>query len=191
MKLVAQVKLQPTPEQAVALKDTLCVANAACNMMSAVAHNEYKDRYFSRFALQKIVYHDVREQFKLPSQLTIRCVAKVASAYCGAKSSTVRRFGADGGIAFDDRNLTWHLDESVISISTVGGRQIMSYVRGARQRELLESRRGEADLLFRNGKWFLFATCEVDEPEPAAFDEALGVDMGVVGAADKAAIQLA
>jgi len=45
---VAQVKLQPTPEQAVALKDTLCHANAACNHMSAVAYNRYEGRRFNR-----------------------------------------------------------------------------------------------------------------------------------------------
>ena len=39
MKLTAQVKLVPTPEQAALLKATLEAANAACNAISAYAWN--------------------------------------------------------------------------------------------------------------------------------------------------------
>lgn len=35
MKLTAQIKLQPTPEQSAALRATLERANAACNAISA------------------------------------------------------------------------------------------------------------------------------------------------------------
>jgi hypothetical protein len=37
MKLTAQLKLLPTPQQAAALKRTLEAANAACNAISQVA----------------------------------------------------------------------------------------------------------------------------------------------------------
>jgi hypothetical protein len=51
MKLTAQLKLLPTPEQANALKHTLRAANAACDYISQVA---WETRTFGKFALQKL-----------------------------------------------------------------------------------------------------------------------------------------
>src|SRR5262245_14522736 len=65
MKLIAQLKLIPSPEQADALKRTLEAANAACNYISDVAWNT---RTFGKFALQRLCYQHVREQFGLSAQ---------------------------------------------------------------------------------------------------------------------------
>jgi putative transposase len=53
MKLIAQLKLQPTPDQADALKRTLESTNAGCNYISGVAWNT---RTFGKFALQRLCY---------------------------------------------------------------------------------------------------------------------------------------
>jgi putative transposase len=78
MKLIAQLKLQPTPAQATALRSTLERANAACNSISGVA---WETRTFGTFALQQRCYESVRVQFGLAAQMTIRALAKVADAY--------------------------------------------------------------------------------------------------------------
>jgi hypothetical protein len=49
MKLIAQLKLLPTPKQADVLKRTLQAANAACNCISTMA---WETRTFGKFALQ-------------------------------------------------------------------------------------------------------------------------------------------
>ena len=44
-------------------------------------------------------------------------------------------------------------------------------------------RQGESDLVYRDGKWFLYASCDIPEPEltePAGF---LGVDLGIANIA--------
>jgi len=74
MKLTAKIKLLPTENQAVSLKHTLETANTACNHISQVA---WDNRTFSQFKLHKLVYYDVREQFNLSAQATVRCIAKV------------------------------------------------------------------------------------------------------------------
>ncbi|HEY3228028.1 MAG TPA: hypothetical protein VGJ87_02340, partial [Roseiflexaceae bacterium] len=56
MKLTAQLKWQPTPEQADALKRTLATANAASDYISDVA---WATRTFGKLALQKLCYQDV------------------------------------------------------------------------------------------------------------------------------------
>ncbi|GAA4636140.1 hypothetical protein GCM10023196_084710 [Actinoallomurus vinaceus] len=57
MKLVVQVKLLPTPEQAAALAATLPLCNAAANEVSALA---FEKGVFARQKLQKLVYADLK-----------------------------------------------------------------------------------------------------------------------------------
>lgn len=179
MKLVAQLKLCPTKEQARVLKDTLARANAACNRISEVA---WEQRVFGKFALQKLCYKDVKVGFSLSAQMVVRCLAKVGDSYRLGKQSK-RRFKPHGSIAYDDRILSWNMHESSVSIWTVAGgkqaRQNIPFVAGEQQMKLLETRVGQTDLVYRRGKFFLLAMCEVEEPEPFVARGVIGVDLGV------------
>jgi len=179
VKLIAQLKLLPTPEQADAVGRTLGTANAACNYISAVA---WETHTFGKFPLQKLVYQDVRDTFKLGAQLAIRCIAKVADAYKLDRKS-LRTFQPEAAVAFDDRNLSWNLKGAEVSIWTLDGRQAIRFVCGKRQQQMLETRSGETDLCLVNGQFYLFASCDVDEPDPLEVDSALGVDLGIVNLA--------
>jgi hypothetical protein len=57
VKLVVQVKLLPSADQAGALQTTLHAANAAANQVSQVA---YEKKFFRNFALRKHTYQDIR-----------------------------------------------------------------------------------------------------------------------------------
>ena len=179
MKLIAQVKLLPTPEQAVALKRTLELANAACDFVSKQA---WQSKTFKQYDLHHLCYRDVREKFALSAQMVVRCIAKVADAYKLDKD-TRRKFKPTGSIAYDDRIVSWRISDSTISIWTVEGRLRIPFVCGERQRELLNRRRGESDLVFFRDKFFLSAMCEVEEPEVQEVESALGVDLGVTNIA--------
>jgi len=175
MKLIAQVKLLPTPEQADALKRTLELANAACNFVSQKA---WQAKTFKQYDLHHLCYKDVRAKFPLSAQVVVRVIAKVADAY---KLDTKRKrsFKPLGSIAYDDRILTWRAKDSTVSIWTVEGRVRIPFVCGERQRELLATRQGESDLGLYRGLFFLSATCDVEEPKPIDVERALGVDLGV------------
>ncbi len=175
MKLTAQLKLRPTNAQLRLLKQTLERANAACNHISGVA---WEQRTFGKFALQKLCYRDVKAEFGLSAQMVIRCLAKVGDAYRFEKESK-RRFKAHGSIAYDDRILSWNLNEPSVSIWTVDGRQSVPFVAGERQMRLLGTRVGETDLVYRRGSFYLLATCEVEDPEPFIAQGVIGVDLGV------------
>jgi putative transposase len=136
MKLIAQLKLLPTPEQANALKRTLETANAACNYISQVA---WANRTFGKFVLQKLCYQDVRETFGLSAQMTIRALAKVGDAYKLDKE-TKRTFRPLASIAYDERILSLALPDSLISIWTLSGRQAIPFICGERQRAMLVTR---------------------------------------------------
>jgi IS605 OrfB family transposase len=179
MKLTAQMKLQPTPEQADALRRTLETANAACNFISSVA---WETRTFGKFALQKLCYEQVRAQFGLSAQMTIRALAKVGAAYKLDKQ-TRRTFRPLASIAYDDRILSFALPDSSISIWTLDGRQSIPFVCGERQHRMLAIRQGESDLRYHRGTWYVLVTCDVEEPEPQDLDDVLGIDLGVTNIA--------
>ena len=175
MKLMAQVKLLPTPEQADVLKRTLEMANAACNFVSQKA---WQAKTFRQYDLHHLCYKDVRAKFPLSAQVVVRVIAKVADAY-KLDNKRKRTFKPLGSIAYDDRILTWRMKDSAVSIWTLEGRVRIPFVGGERQRELLATRQGESDLGLYRGLFFLSATCDVEEPKPIDVEGALGVDLGV------------
>ena len=177
MRLIVQIQLRPTAEQAAALARTLERANAAANWISAVA---WRERVFGRYDLQQRTYRAVKADFGLTAQMVIRLLAKVADAY---KLDHQRRrvFRPRGSIAYDARILRY-LDGAV-SIWTVAGRQTIPFVCGGPQRALLVNQHGESDLVYRDGCWYLLATVEEAEVPERAPTDWLGVDCGVVNIA--------
>src|SRR5680860_56171 len=206
MKLVVQVRLYPDAGQAAALAATLSACNAAASQVAQVLF-EQKPR--GVFDLQKLVYVDVKTGFGLSAQPTIRVIKKVFDAQKTLKSlvrsgrmgkvGSPRRtriegkpveFRVDAAQPFDDRCLSWQIPDEgqwgTVSIWTVAGRLRGITFRGSAERvaRLRDYRKGESDLVFRDGKWFLYATCDIpDVPvneNPVGF---IGVDLGIVNIA--------
>ncbi len=177
MKVIAQLKLDTIEEQHTALLETLERANAACNYISERA---WEEKTFQKFDLHKLTYYPAKEQFQLSAQATIRCIAKVSDAYQIDKK-TKREFRPDGSISYDDRILRY--SENTVSIWTTGGRKTIPFQCGFSQRRMLNTRRGESDLIYRNGIFYLHAVCNVDEPPTDKPNGFLGVDLGVVNIA--------
>ena len=179
MKLTARVKLLPTTEQANALRDTLERANEACGYISEQA---WQSQTFKQFPLHKLTYYAVRERFGLSAQMAVRAVARVADAYKVGRD-TQRNFAPHGAFPYDDRILSYNPDRQTVSLWTLAGRLAIPFVAGPRDLELLQTRRGESDLCYVRGKWYLLATCDVETPEPIDVDDFLGVDLGVTNIA--------
>lgn len=173
MKLTIGLKLKPTKEQVTALRETLERANEAANECSRIA---WEHKIFAQFQLHKLAYSVIREKYGLSAQVAVRVIAKVADAYKLDKK-TLRVFHKHGSIAFDERILRY--GEDYVSIWTLGGREKIPFVCGAREKKLLANRQGESDLAYRGGKWFLFATINVVEQSPYNPDDYLGVDLGI------------
>ena len=179
MKLIAQIKLLPAPEQAQALRKTLEVANAACNYISDQA---WESQTFRQFPLHKLTYYSVKEIFDLTAQMVVRAISKVADAY-RLDRKVKRTFKPHGAIAFDNRILTYKLDRLELNIWTVAGRQKMSFACGQRQLELLKGQHGESDLCMVKGRFYLMVACDVETPKPIDVEGVLGIDLGIVNIA--------
>jgi len=180
MKIVAQIKLLPTPEQADALKRTLETANAACNTISAIA---WEQQVFGKYDLQHLLYHQIKNDYGLSAQMVIRCLAKVGDSY-KLDHAVQRTYRPHGSIAYDDRILSFNCEQQTVSMWTVDARyKAIPFVCGERQRQLLYNRQGESDLVYRRGEFYLLVTCNVDEPPPDTVDHVLGIDFGIVNLA--------
>jgi putative transposase len=179
VKLTAQIKLVPEAAQADALRRTLVTANAACDAISRTA---WHTQTFRQFDIHHLCYQDIRAAFGLAAQVTVRCISKVCDAYKLDKK-TLRSFSPLGALAYDARILSFNLKGSSVSIWTMDGRQSIPFVCGERQQAMLETQKGESDLVFRNGSWFLFVTCERAAADSLDTEGVLGVDLGVTNIA--------
>jgi len=179
MKLTAQAKLMPTQAQAVSLKRTMEAAHAAANFASQLA---WDNSVFGRVSLQKLVYHPIRQEFGVSAQAACLIVRKVADAYKLDKK-TIREFRPLGAVTYDSRILAWKMDKQTVSIWTMDGRMTIPFIAGDYQAKLLSGQRGETDLVYRDGEFFLLSTCDVEEQPILHQDDFLGVDLGVTNIA--------
>jgi IS605 OrfB family transposase len=173
MKLTLKIKLLPTDEQANLLLDTMKETNTVCNAISDVA---WEKRIFNNFKLHHEVYHKYKATFNLSSQMLIRQIAKVADAYKLDKK-VKRQFKPLGSIAYDSRIMTYK-PNNIVSLWCIGGRQKINFV--CHNPNYIPYIKGEADLVYKKGKFYLFQTVDVPEEDVKDVEEFIGVDMGLL-----------
>jgi putative transposase len=172
VKLTLKIKLLPTDEQANLLLDTMKEANAVCNAISDVA---WEKKIFNNFKLHHEVYHPYKATFKLSSQILVRCIAKVADAYKLDKK-TKREFRPLGSIGYDSRIMTYK-PNNIVSLWAIGGRLKIPFV--CHNQNYLPYIKGEADLVYKKGKFYLFQTVDVPEEDVKDIEEFIGCDFGL------------
>ena len=178
VRLTLPVKLAPTPEQHASLLATMERFNASCDWMGGVA---FRERCANRVALQKRVYYEARQRFGMSAQMTIHAVWKTVDAYKRDKSIRPR-FDPHGAISYDERILRF-VGVEAVSLSTLDGREVMPVILAPYQAARLDRRRGQADLVYREGAFYLYLTVDVPEPPVQDVPEYLGVDLGIVSLA--------
>jgi IS605 OrfB family transposase len=118
----------------------------------------------------------------LAAQVVIRCIARVADAYQVNRQHPCH-FTPRSAFPYDDRILHWYTGQSAVSIWASGGRLRLPFVCGERQQALLQTQQGESDLVYRDGVFYLYATCDAEEPAAGDFADVLGIDLGIVSLA--------
>ena len=200
MKIVTQVKLMPEAEQAAALSATLRTVNDLACWVSEVAFAHGVPR---EYELRKHTYPRLKAE-GLGAQAAQHTIKKVRDAYTtlraniwagnlGKPKSKRRRkaeskpitFRPDAAQPYDDRCLSWQYDQRTVSIWTSEGRlKGVRFVCSADALKVLQQyRKGESDLIERDGVFYLIATCEVPEAATYEPDGFIGVDLGIVNIA--------
>lgn len=172
VKLTLQIKLLPDTKQANALKDTLKECNTACNEISKRC---FEKKIWGQYKIHHETYYSIKGSFKLSSQMVVRCISKVADSY-KLDRKVQRTFKPFGSIAYDSRVLTYK--QSEVSIWTIDGRLKIPFV--CHNPKYIPYIKGEADLVFKKGKFYLFQTVEVPEEEVEDIEEFIGCDFGLV-----------
>ncbi|MGW2559374.1 RNA-guided endonuclease InsQ/TnpB family protein [Streptomyces sp. NPDC001514] len=200
MKIVVRVKLIPEADQAPALSATLHAVNEAANWVSAVAFERGVPR---EYELRKHTYAELKSR-GLGSQSAQHVIKKVRDAYTTLKANikagnlgkpgSNRRikaemkpiaFRPEAAQPYDDRCLSWQYDAQTVSIWTITGRikSVPFACSPDALKALREYRKGESDLIQRDGVFYLVATCDVPEAEQYEPDGFIGVDLGIVNIA--------
>jgi IS605 OrfB family transposase len=175
MLLTLKVKLQPTEENKQRLLRTMESFNAACDDISTVA---YDSKTFNQYKLHHILYYRIREQYKLPAQLTVRAIGKVVDSY-KTERQHLHTFNPHGAIIYDQRIIGFKGLEKV-SLTTLEGRVIVPLLVGAYGKLDQRRIRGQADLLYIKNEFYLCLVVEQPEEPPLTPEGYLGVDLGIV-----------
>lgn len=175
MLLTVKVKLQPTEEQKQRLLGTMETFNQACDDISRVA---YESKVYNKYKLQHNLYYRIRKQYLLPAQLAIRAISKVVESY-KTERSHLHLFKPHGTIVYDQRLLSFKGLEKA-SLVTLEGRVMIPMLIGGYAK--LDQRRikGQADLLYLKGEFYLCLVVEQPEEPPLTPEGYLGVDLGIV-----------
>ncbi|WP_030913440.1 RNA-guided endonuclease InsQ/TnpB family protein [Streptosporangium amethystogenes] len=180
MLVTEMLKLAPSLEQGQALLATMRACNTAATRAAEVA---FAHRIANKIALQKLVYTDLRHEFGLSAQMAVRSIAKACGAY--KRDKTIKpAFRELGAVAYDQRILTWK-GRDAVSLLTLSGRVVIPVLyRGRWLDSEGATLRGQADLVYLDGVFFLAVVVEIPEPprqeEPQRW---LGVDLGIVNLA--------
>lgn len=178
MKLTVKVKLITTSGQNTSLLKTMEVFNQACNYASEVA---FTNKTFGQIGIHKLCYYELRQKFNLSSQLAVRAIGKVAESY-KADKKVQHAFKPHSAIVYDQRILSFKgLD--LVSILSLDGRLKIPIVFGSYAN--LEQRRvrGQADLIYQKGHFYLCLVVEVPDGEPIDPQGILGIDLGIINLA--------
>ena len=170
MILTLKIKLLPTKEQTEILLKTLEECNSVCNSISKTA---WENKVFNQFKLHGIVYHNLKSTTNLSAQSLVRCISKVADAY--KVSKTLCKFKPYGSITYDNRILSYK--ETTVSIWAVGGRLKIPFI--CHNPSYLPYVKGEADLVYKKGKFYLFQCVDIPEDSIEDIEEFIGVDFGL------------
>src|SRR6266699_3129331 len=200
--LTAKLKLNTTPEQFQALRQTQLAYRDALNSVSQYAFEHGKTS--SGRALQQNCYEDIRLKFRLPAQMACNVPRQVGATYKGLWTKvkqnalarkaglTKKRYkGLDKPPKYVSPTLTYNYQrdysfktEQRVSILTLNGRIIVGYHGYNQHVALIQhgAQIGAAKLWYdKPHKQFYLLVCleiEVADPTPESHKQVVGVDVG-------------
>ena len=179
VKLTLQTRLLPDGDQAKKLSATMRAFNSAADWLAGEA---FRLKTANKVGLQQLYYRQLRDDFGISAQMTIRCITQVCEAY-GRDKSIRPRFRKYGSVTYDQRLMSFKGADRV-SLLTLEGRTIVPVVMGKHQSERFSGKHGQSDLHRRkDGRWFLLVSVEAPDVAPIASTDFIGVDFGVVNLA--------
>jgi IS605 OrfB family transposase len=170
-------RLQPTPEQAQKIEATLSGFASACNFINA----NVDPKLVNNVRVQTLIYHQVRSQFGLSANLTVRAIARVCANRKTAKlkNKPVKEFRATSA-DYDARIFAFREKDWSVSLTLIGGREHIKMAVGNYQIGKLKGKKPTSATLckHKDGKFYIHIQIKEEVPKPHVQSEVLGVDLG-------------
>jgi putative transposase len=168
-------KLNPTPEQVAEIDATLTAFAGACDRLADVARREHTT---NKNRIQQVAYREIRDDFGLSANLTIRAIARVCAAL--KVPAKMHSTFAPTSIDYDQRIFSFREWDWTFSLTLLHSRQRINTTLGAYQRAALKGRKPTSATLVkrRDGAYCLHV--QVKDAAPPEIDTVgtLGVDLG-------------
>jgi IS605 OrfB family transposase len=113
--------------------------------------------------------------------MAIRAIAKAVECFQRDKTKCPV-FKLRSAVCYDQRVMSFK-GLTTVSLWAIEGRLLIPFVCGAYQKERQGRIKGQADLVYRQGKLYLLCTIEMPEGAPVQPTAVLGVDLGIVNIA--------
>lgn len=179
MKQVLTVvcKLQPTQEQSQKIEATLSAFANACNFINTTVD----PKLVNNVRIQTLIYNQVRSQFDLSANLTIRAINRVSANRKTAKlkNKPVKDFRPTSA-DYDARTFAFREKDWSASVTLNGGREHILMAVGNYQIGILKGRKPTSATLckHRDGSYNIHIQIKDEVPEPIKSDGVIGVDLG-------------
>jgi putative transposase len=190
--ITAKLKLQTTPEQFRALRQTQLAYRDALNYVSRYAFEHGK--MSNQISLQGATYLDVRACFGLPAQMACNVPRQVGATARAAGQTKKRYWGLDAAPRYMSPTLTYTFQRDYslktdqrVSLLTLAGRVIVPYTGYVRHVALIQQgaprvRLGAARLWYDkpHKQFYLLVSLELEvaDPHPEMQQRIVGVDVG-------------
>ena len=175
VKLTLQLRVLPDAAQAARLLETMERANAAATF---AARCGFDAKVFSQPSIHKLAYAEIRSRFKLSAQVAVRSIGKAVECFSRDKTKCPI-FHPRGAITYDERIFSFKGVDKVSLWAFPEGRVIVPLIYGEYQKQRFDRIKGQADLVYRKGQFYLYCTVDLPEDTPIDPSAFLGVDLGI------------
>jgi IS605 OrfB family transposase len=129
-----------------------------------------------------LAYTEIRSRFGLSAQMAVRAIGKAVGCFARDKS-VCPRFKPHGAITYDERILSFKGLDKLSIWALPKGRIIIPLIYGEYQKQRFDRIKGQADLVYRQGRFYLYATVDLPARAPVQPSDFLGIDLGVANIA--------
>lgn len=179
MKVTVSIKCKTTKAQDQILQT---LRNTYMDVCNAIVPSVVSHRCWNRVALHHLVYHQIRKQFPLGSQMVCNALFAVCKAYKNkalTKDEEIPtiQFRKHRSIHFDKR--TYKMKGTTLSLYTLEGRiQVEMKIGSFQQNYLSQGVFKEAELVCRKGIWYFNLVLDIPDAPLSPNQKILGVDLG-------------
>lgn len=179
MKLTLQLQLLPDADQRIRLLETMERVNQAATF---AARCGFEAGVFSQPSIHKLAYAEIRSRFGLSAQMAVRAIGKAVECFSRDKK-VCPTFKAHSAITYDERVYSFKGVDCVSLWAFPEGRVVVPLICGEYQKQRFDRIKGQADLVYREGKFYLYCTVNLPDSAPVTPTDFVGVDLGIANIA--------